>query len=93
MILSLRTDKPIAEIGLHDGLNQVDDIAWEAHRELSAQLHLKIEELLSKNDQTYQDLSGIAVFKGSGSFTGLRIGAAVANALAGALPIPIVGCS
>jgi tRNA A37 threonylcarbamoyladenosine modification protein TsaB len=39
---------------------------------------------------SYDDLDGVAVFKGPGSFTGLRIGISVANALAYAQSLPIV---
>ena len=37
-----------------------------------------------------KDLSGIVVFKGPGSFTGLRIGFSVANAFAYSLGLPVV---
>ena|SRR3990167_4499246 len=36
------------------------------------------------------DIEGIVVYKGPGSFTGLRIGISVANALAYGLKIPII---
>ncbi|MBW3568706.1 tRNA (adenosine(37)-N6)-threonylcarbamoyltransferase complex dimerization subunit type 1 TsaB [Candidatus Parcubacteria bacterium] len=93
MILSIRTDKPQAEIGLFDGQKQVDYYIWEAHRNLSSQIHQKIEDLLNKNGQKYQDIKGIIVFQGPGSFTGLRIGVSVANALAYGLKIPVSAAS
>ena len=43
-----------------------------------------------KQVHSLSDIDGIVVFKGPGSFTGLRIGLSVANALAYALEIPIV---
>jgi len=89
MILSIRTDKPEAEIGLFDGQKKVDYLEWPAHRELSATIHQKVDELLAKNKLQYQDLTGVAVYEGPGSFTGLRIGISVANALAFSLDIPI----
>lgn len=39
----------------------------------------------------WKDLRGIEVEKGPGSFTGLRVGVAVANALGFALGIPVNG--
>lgn len=66
---------------------------WDAHRQLAETLHLKIRDLLSANNKQWQDIAGIVCFKGPGSFTGLRIGISVANALAASLPAAIVGAS
>lgn len=90
LILTIRTDKPEAEIGLFEGQKKLDYIVWMAHRELSVTLHRKIEELLSSKRVKLEELRGIVGFSGPGSFTGLRIGLSVANALAYGLNIPIV---
>jgi tRNA threonylcarbamoyladenosine biosynthesis protein TsaB len=90
LILSIRTDKPEAEVGLFDDQHQLAYEVWQAHRELSITLNSKIDELLKGQGKTLHDLQGIVCFKGPGSFTGLRIGLSVANALAYALSIPIV---
>jgi tRNA threonylcarbamoyladenosine biosynthesis protein TsaB len=47
--------------------------------------------LLEKNNLAFQDLSEIEVVTGPGSFTGLRVGVAIANALSYSLNIPING--
>lgn len=91
LLLTLRTDKPEAEIGLFDGHTQLAYEVWHAHRELSVTLLSKIEALLQAQGKTRQDLEGIVGFAGPGSFTGLRIGLTVANTLAYGLDIPIVG--
>jgi tRNA threonylcarbamoyladenosine biosynthesis protein TsaB len=91
MILTLRTDKPDAEVGIYDGLSQDVYETWPAHRQLAETIHLKIAELLKTQELQLQDLDGLVVFKGPGSFTGLRIGVSVANALAESLDIPLVG--
>lgn len=90
LILTIRSDRPDAEIGLFDGDVQLDYEVWPAHRVLAETIHAKIEALLSARNKTLQNLEGIAVFKGPGSFTGLRIGLTVANALAESLRLPIV---
>lgn len=91
LILGLRTDKPEAELYLYDNEKLIDEYKWEAHRQLSDTLLIKIEELLNRNSLDLDGVSGIVVYQGPGSFTGLRIGITVANTLAYALDIPITG--
>jgi tRNA threonylcarbamoyladenosine biosynthesis protein TsaB len=89
IILSIRTDKPEAEIGLFDGVTKLGYETWQAHRELAETLHAKILGILTAHSKELGDIQGIVCFKGPGSFTGLRIGLTVANALAYSLDIPI----
>jgi tRNA threonylcarbamoyladenosine biosynthesis protein TsaB len=89
-IVAIKSDMPRAELYLiSDG--RIKKLSWEADRRLAKTLNTKIKTLLAKNDLTLSRLDGIAVFSGPGSFTGLRIGHSVANALAYSLEIPIVG--
>jgi len=91
LILTIRTDNPVAEVGLYDGEAKLQYETWHAHRELSITLHTKIMEILKKQGKTLQDLQGIVCFQGPGSFTGLRIGLTVADALSyGLNNLPIV---
>jgi tRNA threonylcarbamoyladenosine biosynthesis protein TsaB len=90
-ILTIRTDKPEAEIGLFKDHEQVDYEVWAAHRELSLTILPKIEELLKRNRLAFQDIQGVVAFRGPGSFTGLRIGLSVANAFAYGLNVPLAG--
>ncbi|HSX27834.1 MAG TPA: tRNA (adenosine(37)-N6)-threonylcarbamoyltransferase complex dimerization subunit type 1 TsaB [Candidatus Saccharimonadales bacterium] len=92
MILTIRTDNPEAEIGLHqpDG-TAIAHYTWHAHRELADTLLGKIRDLLETQQQTFESITGLVVFQGPGSFTGLRIGITVANAFAYGRDIPIVG--
>ncbi|HEV2403070.1 MAG TPA: tRNA (adenosine(37)-N6)-threonylcarbamoyltransferase complex dimerization subunit type 1 TsaB [Candidatus Saccharimonadales bacterium] len=90
LLLTIRTDKPQAEVGLLRGGKKLAYETWQAHRELSMTIHHKIESLLKQQGFSYEDLGGIVCFAGPGSFTGLRIGLSVGNAFAYALDIPIV---
>lgn len=47
-----------------------------------------IEKLLKEHDLTPQDIEKVMVNPGPGSFTGVRVGAAIANALIFGLKIP-----
>lgn len=90
LILTIRTDKPEAEIGLFDDTRQLAYDTWPAHRALAETLHARIEGLMQSQGRTIHDIGGVAAFQGPGSFTGLRIGLTVANTLAYALNVPVV---
>jgi tRNA threonylcarbamoyladenosine biosynthesis protein TsaB len=92
MILALKTDTATAELQILtiDGKLIATKI-WEAGRQLSQQLMPEIELLLDSQKLKLTDVSGIVVYRGPGSFTGLRIGITVANTLAYSLNIPITG--
>lgn len=53
-------------------------------------LHVFIEEILKETAVTVQELNAIAVSKGAGSYTGLRIGVSTAKGLCYALGIPLI---
>lgn len=91
IILTLRTDKPESEVGLYDDQEMLAYEKWEAHRQLAETLNRKIEELLESKSLSIEDINGIVCFLGPGSFTGLRIGVSVANALSYACDAPITG--
>jgi tRNA threonylcarbamoyladenosine biosynthesis protein TsaB len=91
LILTIRTDKPEAELGIFDNESELEYIIWQAHRQLSSTIHIELAGLLNKNKLVLADLGGIVVFQGPGSFTGLRIGISLANALAYSLNVPIIG--
>ncbi len=90
IILTLRTDKPEAEVGLYQDVERIGYEVWPAHRQLSNTLLRKIEALLSAHHKTFADIGGLVCYKGPGSFTGLRIGLTVADTFAYGLTVPIV---
>jgi tRNA threonylcarbamoyladenosine biosynthesis protein TsaB len=91
MILVLRTETKSAYVGLFNGDAEVGKYEWLADRQLAKDLLRVIRDELKKASISWDDLAGIVVFKGPGSFTGLRIGITVANTLAYSLDIPVVG--
>ncbi len=53
-------------------------------------LHVFIEEILKESGINFQEIKAIAVSKGPGSYTGLRIGVSSAKGLCYALGIPLI---
>lgn len=91
MILTLNTSTPQAEIGLYKPTGaQISYFTWEANRDLARDLLTKIKDQLDKNNADFTTLSGVVVFAGPGSFTGLRIGLTVANTIAYGQGVPII---
>jgi tRNA threonylcarbamoyladenosine biosynthesis protein TsaB len=91
MILGIRTDGPVAEFYLYDGEVLRAEHTWQADRQLAYGLLEQLETFLRSSGLTFKELTGLFVFRGPGSFTGLRIGITVMNTMAYVLGIPIVG--
>lgn len=93
LILTIRTDKPEAELALYEDETQLAAKTWHAHRQLAETIHATIDELLQSQEKSLHDIKGIVAYQGPGSFTGLRIGLSVTNALAYSLAIPAVAAT
>lgn len=65
----------------------------EARQEKSQKLLPFIDGILKKNGKKVEDITEINVNTGPGSFTGLRVGVSVANALGWVLGVPVNGCN
>ena len=86
MIILLDTSTATCRLTTVDG-EISNNFDWEAGRTLAKGLLAFIQEKVGD----VKNISGIGIMRGPGSFTGLRIGMAVANTLADGLDIPIVG--
>lgn len=93
MILALRTDNPQAELYLRSTSEVLARQTWTAHKQLAETLHTEIAKILQFQEVKLDDLTGLVLYAGPGSFTGLRIGASVANAIAHSFAIPIVAAT
>ena len=63
----------------------------DARQEKAQKLLPFINEVLKKEGKKIKEIKEIEVNTGPGSFTGLRVGVSVANALGWALDIPVNG--
>ena len=84
MKMFLDTSTPTTVLKLDD-----KEYIWESGRDLAENLLRFIHDKLVENDKDFKDLTEITFMSGPGSFTGLRIGAAVVNTLANELNIPL----
>jgi tRNA threonylcarbamoyladenosine biosynthesis protein TsaB len=90
MILLLDTSTPLCKVTLINGDQSFYD-EWQADRTLAKELLGYLQAQLRRHEATFADITGIGVFQGPGSFTGLRIGLTVLNTIADSEHIPIVG--
>ena len=89
-ILALETSTDACSVALSK--NDVVTSRYEiAPREHAKRLSLMVDDLLLSNRITIREIDLIAYGIGPGSFTGLRIGASAAQALAFALKVPVFG--
>lgn len=83
-------DMKVVEVSLKKEKKTTDTLTEE--NEFGSQVLLPlIEKILKKNKLKFSDLKEIEVKTGPGSFTGIRVGVSVANALAFSLKIPVNG--
>jgi tRNA threonylcarbamoyladenosine biosynthesis protein TsaB len=91
MILAIDTATRSAGLAVHDGHTVRAELTWETGDHHTVELMPRIVETLSHIDVSIDQLSGLGVSLGPGSFTGVRVGVAVAKGLALARNIPIIG--
>ncbi|MDX9954180.1 MAG: tRNA (adenosine(37)-N6)-threonylcarbamoyltransferase complex dimerization subunit type 1 TsaB [Anaerolineae bacterium] len=91
MLLAIDTATFRASIALHDGIALRGECTWEAANAHTVTLAAHIADLLRQTEITVTDLKGIAVCIGPGSYTGVRIGMAMAKGLALSQQLPLVG--
>lgn len=90
MIILLDTATPVCYLSLVQDDARYD-YEWHADRTLARDLLVFLRDRLAEHDASFDDITGIGVRRGPGSFTGLRIGLTVVNTLADDRQLPIVG--
>ena len=68
-----------------------DTVNWQADRNLARDMLSFLKKEMDSHHLRVGDIAGIGVFRGPGSYTGLRIGLTVLNTWAHSQKIPIVG--
>jgi len=93
LILGIDTSTDICSIGLCQSRKFLGEINIKLKRRHSERLLPLIDRLLSESGYDIQDINGVAVTKGPGSFTGLRIGLSTVQAFKQSLDIPVYSVS
>lgn len=93
MILAIDTATRWAGLALHDGTAVLAEHGWHCQNNHTVEMTPAITDMLARLSLTTADLSGIAVAIGPGSYTGLRVGLALAKGLALVHGIPLLGVS
>jgi tRNA threonylcarbamoyladenosine biosynthesis protein TsaB len=91
VLLAIDTSTRNVGIAIYDGSQVLSETIWASQDYHTVELAPAIAETLSRAGLKFQNLKVLAVATGPGSFTGLRIGLAVAKGIALACHLPIIG--
>jgi tRNA threonylcarbamoyladenosine biosynthesis protein TsaB len=89
--LGIDTASDVASVAVHDGGAVVAECSWFGRQRHTVELAPRVEWALATAGVAAASLGGVAVALGPGSYTGLRIGLALAKGLAFGAGLPLVG--
>lgn len=92
-VLGIDTASRTNGIGLIDGGRVVADFAWDARDSSLQRIIVNTDLVLKRSSLTLEEIDGLAVGIGPGSWTGVRVGVTVAKTLAFTANKPICGIS
>ena len=89
----LAVDTSTAQLGLavYDGSQVLGECAWRSSQRHTVELAPAIAELLRRCGLTMENIRGLGVALGPGSFTSLRVGLSLVKGIALARGLPVVG--
>ena len=98
MLLAFDTSTSVASVALvtdhagkTDDARLVAELTWQVGQRHSTELLERLEWLLAASRLSMNDLTGVAVALGPGSFNGVRVALATAKSLAFARGVPLFG--
>jgi tRNA threonylcarbamoyladenosine biosynthesis protein TsaB len=92
-ILAVDTSSRSCSVGIVDGYSPVAEMTLSIGQTHSKHLMPAIDRILCSCGLSLSDIDGLALVKGPGSFTGLRIGVSAMKGFAVAADKPLVGIS
>ena len=90
IILSIETSTPISSIAFHDAGKLISDLSIHKNKSHSEYLVPSIKYLAAASSISMKDIQAVAISKGPGSYTGLRIGTSSAKGLCYGLDVPFI---
>lgn len=91
MILAIDTATNWIGLALHDGAEVLGEFGWRSRRTQTIELAPAVAQLWSRAGVTAADVQAVAVAIGPGSYTGLRVGLALAKGIALGHNLPLIG--
>ncbi|MGW8251074.1 MAG: tRNA (adenosine(37)-N6)-threonylcarbamoyltransferase complex dimerization subunit type 1 TsaB [Anaerolineales bacterium] len=91
MLLALDTSSQMIGVALYDGTQVLSESLWTSQNYHTVELAPAVADMLAKCGVHAEQLRCVAVALGPGSFTGLRIGLALAKGLVYVHHIPLIG--
>jgi tRNA threonylcarbamoyladenosine biosynthesis protein TsaB len=91
ILLAIDTSTRVIGLALYDGAQVLGECSWSSGNRHTVELAPAVEELLRRTHLDITALSALGVALGPGSFTGLRIGLALAKGIALIHHIPLIG--
>ncbi len=92
-LLAIDTATTSCSVALFDGDHLLAEEIYTAGKTHSRHLMSMVHRILERCRRSPADIGGIAVTRGPGTFTGLRIGISTVKGLAAATGAPVVGVS
>ena len=93
ILLTIQTASPAGSVALSHGEHLLAELNLDSRKTPTEWLLTAIDDLLVKAELSKDSLDAVAVVRGPGAFTGLRVGLATAKGLALALGCPLIGIS
>lgn len=90
LILSIETSTKVCSVAMHRDSELLGSMELHVDRSHSEYLAVMIKDLIGYIGVETKELSAVAVSKGPGSYTGLRIGVSTAKGLCFGLDIPLI---
>jgi tRNA threonylcarbamoyladenosine biosynthesis protein TsaB len=90
LILSIETATKTCSVALHEKGNLIGSQELKVDKSHSKYLAPMIRDVFNRAQKDWQELSAVAISKGPGSYTGLRIGTSTAKGICYAIDIPLI---